>query len=452
MINEPFDPKLFKKKRACVIGLGRSGQAAAKLLLKKGFPVFGTDTRPRTEVKQALGRLAARMKWEGGGHSEKALRCAFAVKSPGLPPSAPILGELKSAGIPIFSEIEVALAFCKSREIIAITGTNGKTTTAALAGAVFNARVCGNIGVPLSEIVELIGPKDPVVLEVSSYQLEDSRFFHAKAAAILNITADHIDHHGTMAAYIEAKARIFKDQEPGDACVFNAGDPLTYKLSRRCPSQRLYFGPAAAGTHAWVENGKIHIRLPGSRKTIVLDPPKLPGGHNLENAMAAALLGLSRGIRLPALKKAFKAFKGVEHRLEETPSVRGLRCINDSKATNVDSTLVALKSLPEADKNILLILGGLHKGSPYAPLRPLIEKGVKAVLSIGSAARKIEEDLGGAIHIFPCGDLSTAIDTALKIGAKGDILLLSPACASFDQFKNFEDRGRQFKELLEKKR
>ncbi|MDE2143046.1 MAG: UDP-N-acetylmuramoyl-L-alanine--D-glutamate ligase, partial [Elusimicrobia bacterium] len=214
------------------------------------------------------------------------------------------------------------------------------------------------------------------------------------------------------------------------------------------PAERLYFGTKAAHVHAWEEGGKLHFRLPGAKKEAVLIPPKLPGRHNLENALAAGLLGFARGIKPAAIQRAFKSFKGVPHRIEDCGTARGVRCVNDSKATNVDSAMVALKAFEPGGKRLLLIMGGLHKGSPYAPLKPWIEKTVKGILTIGSAARRIEEDLAGLVPVFPCGDLATAVDTALRIGAKGDVLLLSPACASFDQFRDFEDRGDRFKELV----
>ncbi len=396
------------------------------------------------------------MKWEGGGHSDRLLSCSFVVKSPGIKPDLPIFHELAEKSIPVFSELEVALAFSKAKGVVAITGTNGKSTTTALTWEIFKAGLPkgrkailgGNIGIPISTSAPAAKATDVLIIECSSYQLEDSRHFEPRASAILNVTADHLDHHGSMEAYLAAKAKVFREQGPGDSCVFNADDPIAYKMSRDCPSERLYFGTKGPHIHAWEEGGKLHFELPRWKKEIKLVPPKLPGRHNLENALAAGLLGFARGLKAPAIQKAFKSFKGVEHRLEECGSVRGVRCVNDSKATNVDSTLVALKAFPPGTKNILLILGGLHKGFSYAPLKPWIEKTVKGILTIGTAARRIDEDLSGLVPIFPCGDLATAVDAALRVGAKGDVLLLSPACASFDQFKDFEDRGRQFKELL----
>ncbi|MFI5347011.1 MAG: UDP-N-acetylmuramoyl-L-alanine--D-glutamate ligase [Elusimicrobiota bacterium] len=451
-----FDPKKFRKKYAGVLGMGKSGQSVARLLVKKGFRVLGSDARPRVEVKKGAKGLPAKVSVEGGGHSDRLLSCSFVVKSPGIKPDLPILKKLTDKGIPIYSELEIALAFSKAKGVIAITGTNGKTTTTQLAWDIFKAGLPrgrkailgGNIGVPISTAAPAAKPADAIILECSSYQLEDSTHFDPRAAAILNITADHLDHHGSMAAYVAAKAKVFREQGPGDACVFNADDPLVYKLSRECPSERLYFGAKGPHVHAWEEKGKLHFELPSWKKPIALIPPKLPGRHNLENAMAAGLLAFARGIKPAAVQKAFKAFRGVEHRIEECGTVRGVRCVNDSKATNVDSTMVALKALEPAGKRLMLVLGGLHKGSPYAPLKPLIERSVKGIFTIGSAARRIEEDLAGLVPIFPCGDLATAVDTVLRVAEKGDVLLLSPACASFDQFRDYEDRGRTFKDLV----
>ena len=443
-----FVPQEYRRRRACVLGLGRSGQAAAALLVKKGFKVFATDLRPRQEIKTALKGLASKIAWEGGKHSDRALQASFAVKSPGVPSRAPILEKLKTAGIPIFSELETALAFSPTPDIMAITGTNGKTTTTALVAEMFGHRrapVAGNIGTPLCGIIGKIQAKDTLILEVSSYQLEDSQSFHPQAAALLNITPEHLEHHGGMPRYIEAKARLFAEQTGDDFCVFNAEDPLVLKLSRRAQGRRLYFGRQGTYTHCWVEGRKIKVRLPGV-KEISFTPPQLPGAHNLDNAMAAILLGLGWGLKAAAVQKALKAFRGVPHRLEEAGTARGLRCVNDSKATNVDSTMTALKTFSK--KNVLVIMGGLHKGNPYTTLRPLIESTVKGILAIGSAAPIIEKDLSGLVPILPCGDLRTAFETALQIGSAGDVLLLSPACASFDQFRDFEDRGDQFKELV----
>ncbi len=453
-----FDPKALRGETAAVLGLGRSGLHVANLLAQHRFKVLASDQRPAREIRPLAARLRSRVKLETGGHSDRLLRCGFAVKSPGLHPSAPILQRLKAAKIPVFSEIEVSLAFCRAREVIAITGTNGKTTTTLLAGALFKAgrrraHVLGNVGIPLAQAASKIAEGDVVVLEISSYQLEDSQRFHPSAAALLNVTADHLDHHGSMGGYLAAKSKIFRAQTPQEFCVFNASDALSFQLSRSCPSKKLFFArDASVGRHAWVERGRILLKLP-QQKEVVLDPPKLAGAHNLDNAMAAALLALGAGVSPAAVQKGFNAFRGVEHRLEDCGSIEGVRCINDSKATNVDSTLVALRALAEdparpSRPHVLLILGGLHKGFPYTPLRPFLGTLVKGILTIGSAARKIEDDLSGSAPILPCENLEEAVRTGFKLTEEGDTLLLSPACASFDQFKDFEERGRRFKALI----
>ncbi len=450
---DAFNPKSFRKRYAGVLGLGKSGASVARLLAKKGFRVLGSDARPRMDARKSFGSIPSTIQIEGGGHSDRLLECAFVVKSPGIHPDLPIFKKLADHKIPIFSELEVALSFSRAKAVVAVTGTNGKSTTTQLAWEIFkaglpkgrHAHLGGNIGIPITTAIKAARPTDVLVVEASSYQLEDSVHFEPRAAAILNITADHLDHHGSMDAYVAAKAKVFREQGPQDACVFNADDPIVYKLSRECPSERLYFGMKSPHVHSWEEKGKIFFKLPSWKKPIALLPPKLPGRHNLENAMAAGLLGFARGLKAAAVQKAFRSFRGIEHRLEDCGVVKGIHCVNDSKATNVDSTLVALKSFDASGKNLLLILGGLHKGSPYTPLKPWIEKSVKCILTIGASARRIEDDLSGLVPIFPCGNLATAVDTALRIGAKGDILLLSPACASFDQFLNFEDRGYRFK-------
>ncbi len=452
-----FDPKAVKRGQlAGVLGMGRSGQSVAKLLLKKGYKVLGSDSRPKAELTVALKGLPKAVKWEWSGHSERLLKCAFVVKSPGIKPDRPIFKKLADKKIPVYSELEIALAYSQAKAVVAITGTNGKSTTTQLTWEIFKAGLPrgrtailgGNIGIPISTTAPVSKPKDVIVIECSSYQLEDSVRIEPRAAAILNVTADHLDHHGSMESYLAAKAKVFREQGPGDACVFNADDPIVFKLSRECFATRLYFGKKAPHVHAWEEKGKLHFKLPGWKKEIALIPPKLPGRHNLENAMAAALLAFARGIKPASVQKAFKKFRGVEHRLENCGVVRGASIVNDSKATNVDSTLVALKAFEPSGKRLLLILGGLHKGFPYTPLKPWIDKTVKGILTIGAAARRIEEDLAGMAPIFPCGTLETAVDAGLRIAQKGDILLLSPACASFDQFRDFEDRGRRFKALV----
>ncbi len=447
-----FDPERYRGRRAGVLGAGLSGRSAAALLSAKGFQVLLSDSRKNPLPAALLNKIPKEIKIETGGHGPGLLSCGFIVKSPGLKPDAPILKKLRSARVPVVSELELAVAFAKPGELVAISGTNGKTTTTALAGAIFKqargkgrVHVCGNIGRAVSDAALKARAGDTLVLEVSSYQLEDSRGFHPNAACLLNISPDHLDHHGSFQAYVAAKARLFREFESEDCAVFNARDPLVSRIAREARGRKLLFG--RRGTNAWAERGRLLFKYGGARPRAVR-PPALLGDHNLDNAMAAGLLALCRGIPLAAVARAFREFRPVEHRLETVGDYRGIRAINDSKATNVDSTMAALRSVRAPRGGLILILGGLDKGSPYAPLRPLLERGAKAVLTIGEAAPKIERELAGAVPLFSCGRLKTALATAFALGAPGDVLLLSPACASFDQFRDFEDRGRRFKRLL----
>jgi UDP-N-acetylmuramoylalanine--D-glutamate ligase len=451
-----FIPEEFKDGRALVIGAGKSGVACANLLAERGFAVLLSDEKKAAELKDRLKGLSRRVKVEAGGHTAAARACAFAVKSPGLSHANPLIKALKKKKIPVFSEIEIALSFSRAGRLLAVTGTNGKTTTTTLLGEIMNAAlrpaaravVCGNVGIPASAAAPAARPGDAVVMELSSYQLEDSTHIKPDAACVLNITPDHLDHHGGMAAYVAAKEKVFKAQDKSACCVFNYEDKYCRQLARRCPSKPLFFSSARAGgkLNAWAAGGKLFFRTAG--KEFSARPPALPGAHNLENAMCAGLMALHCGAGPAAVRRAFAAFKGVEHRIEPARTVRGISFINDSKGTNVDSTVVALKALG-GRRNVWLILGGLGKGLPYAPLRPLIKKSVKGVLTIGADAPRIEAELAGAAPIVTALTMETACREILRLGERGDIALFSPACASFDQFKDFEDRGRRFKDFVE---
>lgn len=451
-----LNPKELKGKRALVIGAGKSGVACANLLAAKGFKVLLTEEKPAAAVKEKLKALKPSVKTETGGHTPEVFTCGFAVKSPGMSHANPLIVSLNQKRIPVFSEVEIALAFSAGK-LLAVTGTNGKTTTTILLGELMGealrrrgrrALVCGNVGIPAALAAPKAGRGDCVVMEVSSYQLEDSSYLKPAAACLLNITPDHLDHHGSMAAYIKAKKKVFKFQDSKDCCVFNYEDLLCRKMAKRCPSRVLFFSSRrAAGVNAWTENGKLHFKT--AKAEFSIQPPDLPGAHNLENAMCAGLMALEAGAVPADLKKVFAAFKGVEHRIEPSGAVRGIRFINDSKGTNVDSTVVALKALG-GSRNIWLILGGQDKGNPYAPLVPLIKKNVKGVLTIGAAAPKIERELAGASPIITALTMENACREILELGERGDIALFSPACASFDQFKDFEDRGRKFKAFVKK--
>ncbi|HAH30959.1 MAG TPA: UDP-N-acetylmuramoyl-L-alanine--D-glutamate ligase [Elusimicrobia bacterium] len=452
-----FNPENFKGQKALVIGAGKSGIACARLLSARGFSVLLSEAKQTAEVRDKIKDLGAKAKVETGGHSRDVFNCGFAVKSPGMPRSNPLIFSLEKRKIPVFSEVEIALAFSKAKKILAITGTNGKTTTTVLLGEIIKKHlsgtgarslVCGNVGIPASALAQKARADDCMVMELSSYQLEDSSYLKPSVSCVLNITPDHLDHHGGMAGYIRAKEKVFKFQTKDDSCVLNHEDPRCRALARLCKAKTLYFSSVRRGgglkAYRESDNGLV-FKMNG--KTFRLAAPALPGAHNIENAMCAGLMALAAGVKPETLKQVFEGFKGVEHRIETARTLNGVTFINDSKATNVDSTLVALKALG-GGKNIHLILGGLDKGCPYSPLKSLLRKYVKEVLTIGAAAAKIQKELSGACLFTSSENLETAVKTARANAAAGDMVLLSPACASFDQFLDYEDRGRKFKELV----
>jgi UDP-N-acetylmuramoylalanine--D-glutamate ligase len=352
--------------------------------------------------------------------------------------------------MPVLGEIELAYRLIKPAMIAAITGTNGKTTTTTLVGEIFKAAghktlVAGNIGSPLAASVNKVDGRTAVVLEMSSYQLEDTYDFRPRISAILNITPDHIEHHKTMAKYALAKSRIFVNQGASDHCVLNYECARTKKLAGKCRANIIYLSskrPLKKGVY--YKNGEIFVMLPRNKFSFKASL-KIPGMHNIENALAATAITAAAGIKKSIIESTLNRFSGVEHRIEYVSTVAGVDYINDSKGTNVDSTLVALKSF---NRPVWLILGGRDKGSPYAPLKTEINSKVKAVLLIGEAANKIKKELTGITEFYETKNIGNALKIARKNASPGDVVLLSPACASFDQFNNYEERGSYFKKLV----
>src|SRR5581483_11781630 len=337
-------------------------------------------------------------------------------------------------------------------KIVAITGSNGKTTTTALTGEVIStggikALVGGNIGTPAISMVEESTSDSWVVLEVSSFQLETIDSFHPKICVVLNITPDHLDRHSNFQAYVDAKARIFENQTPGDFTVLNADDPTSAGLAERTPGQKIWFSrKREVERGAFVKAGKIAYRNEASTREIMpLSEITLKGTHNLENVLAAVCVGMLAHSQPQSIRRAVQEFKAVEHRLEYVATVRGVEYYNDSKATNVDATIKALEAFPA---NIHLILGGKDKGSDYTVLNELLRKRVKRVYTIGAAAEKIEGQISQAAEVVRAGTLESAVRRAASTASTGDIVLLAPACASFDQFENYEHRGRVFKQAV----
>lgn len=449
-----FSKNKFKGKKACILGLGKSGRAAARLLAEFGCSVLISEEARIAHADSW--QFPAGVEVETGGHTDKVFTCDFAVKSPGIFPKNPILLELKKRKIPVFSELEIALGFVDKRaQVFAVTGTNGKTTATTLLGEVLSEHVAsqntdrrvlvaGNIGSPVSSVAPLVKAGDFLVVEVSSYQLEDSTFFHPDYACILNITPDHLDHHGGMKNYIKAKGKVFKNQRAEDVLVVNGADVSCAELIEKAKSRILAFS-----THP-KHLLKTDVFFDGDElifgSGVQIRPPLLKGIHNVENAMAVALMALAAGVSADTIQRVYDRFEAIEHRIEQFAYHRGVMYVNDSKATNIDSTITALKSFEKAG-NIWLILGGRDKGYPYTDLLPYLKDYCKRVLTIGEAMDKIEKELNG-YPVTRCGTLEKAVDVAFAQAVKGDVVLLSPACSSFDQFKDFEHRGKIFKQLV----
>jgi len=443
----------LNNKRVLVVGLGKSGVASALFLKSRGARVTVSDSKPASELRnEILLLLEHGITVETGGHGDRTFRGQdLIVLSPGVPFDTPQLVQARNLGEPVIGEVELAAQFLAG-PIAAITGANGKTTTTALAGEIiaagnFSTLVGGNIGTPAISLVDQAGPATWTVLEVSSFQLETIVEFRPRIAVILNITPDHLDRHKTFVNYVGAKARVFENQRADDYAVLNADEPTTAGLSDRTRAQLFWFsrnkeiekGAFARGTHIYFRDGH------SEREIMPLADVPLKGAHNLENVLAGVSIGILVGCQPEQIRQAVRNFKAVEHRLEFVAKVAGVDYYNDSKATNVDATIKALEAFPA---NIHLILGGKDKGSDYTGLTDLLRQRVKRVYTIGAAAAKIESQIQGAAEIEHAETLENAVRRASESAVAGDVVLLAPACASFDQFQNYEHRGRVFKEIV----
>jgi UDP-N-acetylmuramoylalanine--D-glutamate ligase len=439
-------------KRALVVGLGKSGVASALFMKAHGARVTVSDTKSGDELRNEIPVLLDHgITVETGGHGDRTFRGQdLIVVSPGVPVDAPPLVQARSLGETVIGEIELAAQFLPG-PIVAITGSNGKTTTTTLTGEIMTAAglptlVGGNIGTPAISLAERAKPETVVVLEISSFQLETIQTFRPKIAVVLNVTPDHLDRHRTFEIYTDAKAKIFENQQGSDFAVLNADDPTCVAMGNRTRAQLFWFSrQKEVQQGAWVRDGNIVFRdSQGQREILQVSEIPLKGAHNLENVLAAVCSGVLMGCAPEKVRQAVQDFKAVEHRLEFVATIGGVDYYNDSKATNVDATTKALESFPA---NIHLILGGKDKGSDYTVLNDLIRQRVKRIYTIGAAAGKIESQVKGA-EIVHAETLENAIRKAHATAQPGDVVLLAPACASFDQFKNYEHRGRVFKDIV----
>ena len=445
----------LKGKKVLVVGLGKSGLAAALFLRRRGAQVTVSDIRSAEALAKDIPALLEEgINVEAGGHGLLTFRRQdLIVVSPGVPLDTPELVQARNFGRPIIGELELAARFLRGK-ILAVTGSNGKTTTTSLLGEIlenggFPTQVGGNIGVPVVALIDESTDETWNVLEVSSFQLESTAQFHPNIAVILNITPDHLDRHGSFENYALAKERIFAEQDERDYCVLNADNMRAAAAAGRSKAKVYWFSlehPVHQG--AWVEGGSIIFRASrDAEKEHVMQLTCIPlkGEHNVENVLAAVCAARLAGASSQSVRGAVEHFKAVEHRLEYVTTLNGVEIYNDSKATNVDATAKAIAAFPG---NIHLILGGKDKNSDYTELSELLRSRVKAVYTIGSAAAKIESQLRGVVAIHSCETMDKAIGAIASAVRPGDIVLLAPACSSFDQFESYEHRGRVFKELV----
>jgi UDP-N-acetylmuramoylalanine--D-glutamate ligase len=446
----------LKNKRVLVVGLGKSGMAAALFLRDKGARVTVSDSRSAVALAKDIPTLLdAGIMVEAGGHGLLTFRRQdLIVVSPGVPFDTPELKQVRAFGLPIIGELELASRFLQG-QIVAITGSNGKTTTTSLLGKIFAdagraTQVGGNIGVPVIELIEKSSVGTINVLEVSSFQLETVEQFHPHIAVVLNITPDHLDRHGTFKNYAAMKTRITEQQTAADFLVLNGEDPPTQMVAAKTKAQIFWFSGRRPIKQGAFVHGESVLFIPreGVKPEPVMPVAEitLRGAHNVENVLAAVCVARLGGVEAESIRASVASFKAVEHRLEFLANIVGVEFYNDSKATNVDATKKALEAFQGC---VHLILGGKDKNSDYAELSDLIRARVKTVYTIGSAAEKIERQLAGVVKIVSAGTLAIAVAKAAEAAVAGDVVLLAPACSSFDQFESYEHRGRVFRGLVE---
>jgi UDP-N-acetylmuramoylalanine--D-glutamate ligase len=445
----------LKNKRVLVVGLGKSGLSAAMFLRAQGARVTVSDTRSAVALaKEIPALLEAGIMVESGGHGLLTFRRQdLIVVSPGVPMDTPEVKQVVVFGLPVIGELELASRYLQGR-VVAITGSNGKTTTTTLLGKIFAdagvpTLVGGNIGLPVIDLVPKSTPETVSVLEVSSFQLETVEQFHPWIAVVLNITPDHLDRHGSFETYAAAKARITERQVAEDFLVLNAEDKAAQMVALKTKAQIFWFSGRRPIKQGSFVHGDSILFVPreGAKAEPVMPVSDihLKGSHNVENVLAAVCAARLAKIPAESIRASVAAFAAVEHRLELVKIVNGVEFYNDSKATNVDAAMKAVASFPGG---IHLILGGKDKDSDYTLMSGMLKERVKIVYTIGSAAEKIERELQGVVKIVSAETLQVAVAKAATAATSGDVVLLSPACSSFDQFENYEQRGRMFRQLV----
>jgi UDP-N-acetylmuramoylalanine--D-glutamate ligase len=438
-------------KRVTVAGAARSGIAASELLARRGARVTLSDVQPKVAGVEGLEQLGVEL--ELGGHrTETFVGADLIVTSPGVPPEQPAVAAARRRGVSIIGELELASRFLRGR-IVAITGTKGKSTTTALTGRIleaagFKVTVGGNIGAPLSAQVTDSTPETFHVVEASSFQLEQIDTFHPWISVLLNFSADHLDRHPSVEAYGAAKARVFENQTADDWAVINADDPAVLDMARKGRARTRLFGRSPIERGTTIEDGWIVDRQPDATARLVpLDAIHLLGPHLVTDVMAAATVGTIVGAAAPAMTAAVESFRGLEHAMELVAEIDGVRFVNDSKATNVEA---ALRSIESFDADLVPIVGGRFKGGDLRLLREPLKSRARAVVAIGEAKALMREALEGAVDVHEASSLEDAVSQAFALARPSGVVLLAPACSSFDMFRDYADRGRRFKENVRK--
>ncbi|HKI85912.1 MAG TPA: UDP-N-acetylmuramoyl-L-alanine--D-glutamate ligase [Thermoanaerobaculia bacterium] len=448
-MSEPLD--IDRWQRALVYGFGTSGRAAARLLLTRGVEVVVVDRREPEKLDLGELESESRVQWLLG-NEPTAVPAGVdgVVLSPGVPGDRPLLSDARRRGLPVIAEVELAFAYARG-PVIAITGSNGKSTTTAMTGAILAAEkvpvsVCGNIGVPMSESVARAA-QSTFVVELSSFQLEATVNFHPRAAALLNVALDHLDRYAGLAPYLEAKRRIFLRQEPGDVAVLNADDPLV-AASESAARRRFFSLESMPADGCGLAGDEVVERSPGGAERLLFKASEVgvSGRHNLENAMAAALLALAAGARPESSREGLARFRGLPHRLERVAEIDGVAWYDDSKGTNPAATLKSLSGFRPG--SVHLILGGRNKGLSFAELASAVARQARRVYLIGEASAELEGELAGRVELEHAHTMANAVASAARKARAGEVVLLSPACASFDQYRDFNQRGEHFKRLV----
>jgi UDP-N-acetylmuramoylalanine--D-glutamate ligase len=442
-----FDRWRASAKEVAVVGLGKSGVAATLLLRGRGIPVYASDTGSGSAYEgwaRTLREAGAYV--DLGSHDlDRIARAAAVVVAPGVPPTVPALEAARQAGVPIYAEVDIGFVALRNTRCVGITGTNGKTTTTSLiahvlASAGYRAETAGNIGRPLCDVARSADPPAWLALELSSFQLHDAPHLRPALGVLTNLAPNHLDRYTSLEEYYGDKAQLFRGADAGSVWVTNADDPAVQQMTRPVPGRHVRFSTQSPAD-GWYDRSRARLML-GKREVIQRGALPLLGDHNVANALAAALVAAEVGAPVERIAEGLQSFRAIPHRVEPIREVDGVLWINDSKSTNITSTEVAIAAL---DRPFVLLLGGRHKGEPYTRLVDRLRERCRAVVAYGEAGPLVVKDLGSSLKVVPAGTFEEVLATARKLARPGDAVLLSPACSSYDMFKNYEERGDRFR-------